>query len=227
MSTSTSSTHPLILAAAASVILASGVGIAHWLGYVGNTPQPSASTPALIASSTASASPTPTLTATPTPTPTASPSPTPTPTATPTPSKKPKYHPKPTPVPVAPELVWTKVSASNSPVSCPNCGQITHIETIQTDGEGSAAGVILGGAAGGVIGNQIGKGHGKTAARILGAIGGALIGNQVEKRVNTQTHYEVTAQFADGSTRTIQYPQMPALQVGQQVKLINGELVAY
>ncbi|WP_182075199.1 glycine zipper 2TM domain-containing protein [Deefgea sp. CFH1-16] len=77
--------------------------------------------------------------------------------------------------------MWTKVPASNSPVSCPNCGQITHIETIQTDGEGSAAGVILGGAAGGVIGNQIGKGHGKTAARILGAIGGALIGNQVEK----------------------------------------------
>ncbi|MBM5573350.1 hypothetical protein [Deefgea sp. CFH1-16] len=48
-----------------------------------------------------------------------------------------------------------------------------------------------------------------------------------KKRVNTQTHYEVTAQFADGSTRTIQYPEMPTLLVGQQVKLINGELVAY
>ncbi|MCB5196743.1 glycine zipper 2TM domain-containing protein [Deefgea salmonis] len=224
---STTSTHPLILAAAASVILASGVGIAHWLGYVGNTPQPSASAPALIASSTATASPTPTLTATPSPTPTASPTPSPTATPTPTPSKKPKYHPKPTPVPVAADLVWSKVPTSNSAVSCPNCGQITHIETIQADGEGSAAGVLLGGAAGGVIGNQIGKGNGKTAARILGAIGGALIGNQVEKRVNTQTHYEVTAQFADGSTRTIQYPHMPALRVGQRVKLINGELVEY
>lgn len=40
-------------------------------------------------------------------------------------------------------------------------------------------GTIIGGAAGGVIGNQIGKGNGKTVATAAGAVIGALAGNQI------------------------------------------------
>jgi outer membrane lipoprotein SlyB len=97
---------------------------------------------------------------------------------------------------------------------------------VEVAGEAGPGGVLLGGAAGGLLGNQVGKGNGKTLATIAGVIGGAVIGTQVEKQVKKQTHYDVTVQFEDGSTRTIQYPQAPSLQIGQRVKLINGSFVS-
>ena len=43
----------------------------------------------------------------------------------------------------------------------------------------AGCGAVGGGAAGGVVGNQFGKGDGKTAATIGGVAAGALIGNAV------------------------------------------------
>ena len=49
-------------------------------------------------------------------------------------------------------------------------------------------GTILGGAAGGLIGNQFGKGDGKTAATIGGAILGGIFGNQIGIDYATYDH---------------------------------------
>ncbi len=58
-------------------------------------------------------------------------------------------------------------------------------ETQQSSGsEVSAPGVIIGGIAGGLLGNQIGGGKGKTLATIVGAAGGAYVGNEVAKQNN-------------------------------------------
>jgi outer membrane lipoprotein SlyB len=221
MSNANNSTHPLILAAAGSVILASGVGIANWFGLIGH-PAPAASVPMVAISNTAS--PSPTLTPSPTP----SASPTATPTATPAPTRAPTQKPKPKPthaiVSSSPVYSITPIPAPIKPV-CQNCGRIVNIQPIEVAGEGGPGGVIIGGAAGGLLGNQVGKGNGKTLATIAGVIGGAVLGTQVEKQIKKQTHYEVTTQFDDGSTRTIQYPQAPALQIGQRVRLVNGVLV--
>jgi uncharacterized protein YcfJ len=65
----------------------------------------------------------------------------------------------------------------------------------------SGAGTVIGGLAGGAIGNQIGHGDGRAAATILGVVGGALLGNRIESNNNaaqvqnfqnctTQTSYE-------------------------------------
>ena len=43
-------------------------------------------------------------------------------------------------------------------------------------------GTIVGGLAGGVLGNVIAPGGSKTLGTILGAAGGALIGNQVDRK---------------------------------------------
>lgn len=48
-------------------------------------------------------------------------------------------------------------------------------------GTNSVAGTVLGGAAGGVLGHQIGGGHGKDVATAAGAVGGAYLGNRVAK----------------------------------------------
>ncbi len=55
------------------------------------------------------------------------------------------------------------------------------------------AGTAIGAVAGGVLGNQVGKGKGKTAATAAGAIGGGVIGNKVQKnaqRDDTETVVE-------------------------------------
>jgi len=45
------------------------------------------------------------------------------------------------------------------------------------------AGTVLGGAGGGVLGNQFGKGKGKTTATIGGALLGGIVGNKVGQHV--------------------------------------------
>lgn len=51
----------------------------------------------------------------------------------------------------------------------------------------SGMGAIVGGLAGGILGNQIGGGSGKTAATIGGAILGGVVGNNVEDRTNANS----------------------------------------
>ena len=55
------------------------------------------------------------------------------------------------------------------------------------------AGTAIGAVAGGVIGNQFGKGKGKTATTIAGAVGGGVVGNKIQKshqRDDTETVIE-------------------------------------
>lgn len=58
-------------------------------------------------------------------------------------------------------------------------------------GTNSVVGTVLGGAAGGVLGHQIGGGHGKDLATAAGAVGGAYVGNRVaqDKYPDQQVSY--------------------------------------
>jgi|GEM_PF-2158912 uncharacterized protein YcfJ len=48
--------------------------------------------------------------------------------------------------------------------------------------DNSTAGTIIGGVAGGILGNQVGRGDGRTAATALGAVVGALSGSALGGR---------------------------------------------
>ena len=48
--------------------------------------------------------------------------------------------------------------------------------------DNSTAGTIIGGVAGGILGNQVGRGDGRTAATALGAVVGALSGSELGGR---------------------------------------------
>jgi outer membrane lipoprotein SlyB len=116
-----------------------------------------------------------------------------------------------------------------SPKTCPNCGVIDSIRTVQEKAPTSGVvGTIAGGVLGGVLGHQIGGGRGNTAATILGAAGGAYAGNQVEKNINKPVmRYDVKVAMDNGSYKTISLHSKPDFVAGEKVKVIKGKIVRY
>lgn len=82
-------------------------------------------------------------------------------------------------------------------------------QTQLSPSDNSGVGTVLGGIAGGIIGNQVGRGDGNTAATVAGAVIGGMVGNrigqdQVNQNVQTQcSNYPVQKQV--GEVVTIQY----------------------
>jgi len=132
--------------------------------------------------------------------------------------------PKPTAKPVvakaeAPQAV--KVAAAPPPNTV---GAVQQIEPI-TETHASGVGAVAGGALGGVLGHQFGKGDGKKAMTVLGAVGGAVAGHQVEKAHNAKViGYRVQVQLDSGETRTFEPKELDGLKVGDRVRVEQGAL---
>ncbi|STR45642.1 glycine zipper 2TM domain-containing protein [Iodobacter fluviatilis] len=223
-------THPLFLAAAASVILASGVGMANWLGFIG---KPAAEPQAVVASAPAVAS-APVLALLATPAPTALPTALPVPTAAPAPAPVAKPHPTPKPKPVVTKPVAKPAEVAQPDPTlrplppkeiCRSCGRVISIRSIEKKGEASGGGAVAGGVLGGVIGHQIGGGNGRTVAEVLGAIGGAVAGHQAEKQYRSVTVYEVRVSFEDESERTYSFQERPPFNQGDRVRTSGDSIV--
>ena len=109
----------------------------------------------------------------------------------------------------------THAGSSTTPLAtqpaavCTQCGVIEGVREVQQKGSGTGLGAVGGAVVGGAVGNQIGKGSGRTAMTVLGAIGGGLAGNEVEKRVRSETVYEVRVRMDDGSVRTLTQKTAP------------------
>lgn len=93
--------------------------------------------------------------------------------------------------------------------------------TIQND-RSSGAGVLAGGALGGVAGSSIGGGRGNILATIGGGILGAVAGNAVENQTGKTKGLEITVRLDNGETRVIAQADDVPLSVGQRVRLISG-----
>ncbi|MFL6662794.1 MAG: glycine zipper 2TM domain-containing protein [Rhizobacter sp.] len=104
----------------------------------------------------------------------------------------------------------TPLATQPAAAVCSTCGVVEGVREVQQKGKGSGLGAVAGGVAGAAVGNQFGHGNGKAAMTILGAIGGGLAGNEVEKRVKTETVYEVRIRMDDGSMRTFTQKSAPA-----------------
>ena len=139
---------------------------------------------------------------------------TPKPSPAPSPNPAPSYSgaaPAPSPYPVA--------AATPAPVVqvCSVCGSIESVTPItrSTKPDGVGAGAVAGGVLGAVLGNQVGQGNGKILGTIIGAVGGGFAGNAIEKNVRKETVYQVGIRMEDGSRRTLETAQAPA--VGSKV----------
>lgn len=109
---------------------------------------------------------------------------------------------------------------------CNECGTVNAVYQVKDEGKATGAGAVTGAVVGGVLGHQTGKGRGKDAMTVLGAVGGAVAGNYAEKQMRTTYHWEVTARFNDGSTRTFTFASKPGFAPGDAVKSSGGTLVA-
>jgi outer membrane lipoprotein SlyB len=129
---------------------------------------------------------------------------------------KPVAQPMPSPAPssagVAPAPIPAPVAVVAAPV-CGNCGAIESVTPVErtTKADGPGVGAVAGGVAGAVLGHQVGNGNGRAVATILGAIGGGLAGNAIEKNLKREIVYRVGLRMEDGSRRTMELSQAPAL----------------
>lgn len=106
--------------------------------------------------------------------------------------------------------------------ACSDCGVIEAVRKVEVPIKPSGLGAVAGGVVGGVIGHQASEGHGKDVATVAGAVLGGLAGHQVEKRVRTQSSYEVDVTMQDGSLRTVPFAGAPGWQRGDEVQVRNG-----
>ncbi|AEG91203.1 glycine zipper 2TM domain-containing protein [Ramlibacter tataouinensis] len=110
--------------------------------------------------------------------------------------------------------------------ACDLCGTVQSVRKEMRKGEGGAAGIVAGAAAGGLLGNQIGKGDGRTLATVGGAVAGGFVGNEVQKRVTTKEMWVTRVKMKDGSVRSFEQEAKPAWTAGSPVRVDGKVLVA-
>lgn len=111
--------------------------------------------------------------------------------------------------------------------ACAECARVIAVGMTEKAGESSPVGLIAGGAAGAVLGHQVGGGMGKDLATIAGAVGGAYAGKKIEEKVKTHKVWTVHVQYADGRRSTFDFSQPPGLRVGDQVRNAGNSIVRF
>ena len=84
-------------------------------------------------------------------------------------------------------------------------------------------GALLGGAAGAVLGSQVGKGRGSILAGLGGALAGGIAGHYAGQSMTDQQGIEYQVQLDNGSLITLSQGADPAFRVGQRVLVIKPE----
>lgn len=114
---------------------------------------------------------------------------------------------------------------AKSAALCAACGKVLSVSSQEKSGEGSALGMIAGGVAGALLGNQVGQGTGKDLATIAGAAGGAYAGKKIEEKAKSHTVWTVGVQFEDGSQANYEFAQDPGFKAGDAVKKSGDTVV--
>jgi uncharacterized protein YcfJ len=104
-------------------------------------------------------------------------------------------------------------------------GVIESVQQVEQKAENPIAGPIIGGIAGAVLGHQVGHGTGRTGATAVGAGAGILGGKVIEEKVRATKHWETTVRLDDGSTQTISSEVQPGWHAGERVRVLDGQIL--
>ena len=207
MQTATTRLHPLLAAAAISLIVLSGVGVAALTGMISVTKSQDSSLeiPSEVVMPIAPAISHPA-----------------------TPAKAKPVVRKAIPAPVVETLpVVESAPVAEAPKPQAPAGQLATVESVRevkSPGDAKGVGAIAGGAVGGLLGNKLGKGKG--LAMVLGAAGGAFAGHQIEKQVRADKRWEIALRLDDGSLRTLPSEVEPMWRAGDRVRIVDNNLQA-
>jgi len=109
---------------------------------------------------------------------------------------------------------------------CKSCGKIESVRIVHHQARPSGIGVVAGAVLGGVLGNQVGGGNGRSLATVAGAVGGGYAGNEIEKRSHVTTSYQVRVRMEGGHIRHFTYAAEPNWRAGDHVRVTNGRLTS-
>jgi outer membrane lipoprotein SlyB len=221
--TNTRRLHPLLGAAAVSVIVFSAVGIAAVTGLIPHsTGQVNEQAPVAAAEAPAPQS-------MPAPVPEATPAPQPVKkhvAKAPKPHKAPEqvaYADTPAMTPPPPPVAQAPQYEAPKPAVKPGLfGMVESVRQVEDKGQANGVGAVGGGVAGAVLGHQLD--HGSKLVTVLGAAGGALLGNQIEKTARATKHWELTVRYDDGTTQVFNSDAQPFWHQGDRVRYYEGKL---
>jgi outer membrane lipoprotein SlyB len=218
--------HPLMAAAAVSVVLVSLIGVAAITGILPNSHGTGASVAPPTSLAAAPSNPT-----------SIPPETNPMADNTPAPAENTeKRVAVPAKVQHHPRVVEERSHARSEPVRvaaaepprqiCYDCGTVESVQVIQQAAKPSGIGAVAGAVLGGVLGNQVGGGDGRKLATVAGAVGGGFAGNEVEKRTHTTATYDVRVRMEDGSVRSFPQSSQNGWRAGDRVRVVNGALTS-
>lgn len=107
---------------------------------------------------------------------------------------------------------------------CASCGKVLSVKAVEKEGKAGAMGMVAGGVAGALLGNQVGTGTGRTVATVAGAAGGAYAGNKIEQKMKATKVWEVAVRFDNGEEKTYSFDHDPGFASGAAVKAANGSI---
>lgn len=108
---------------------------------------------------------------------------------------------------------------------CVDCGRVVSVTVSEKEGEGGALGVIAGGVAGALLGNQVGGGTGRDLATLAGAAGGAMAGHKIEQKVKATKVWTVTVQYDNGNKSAFHFDHDPGYNSGDLVRNSGNSIV--
>jgi outer membrane lipoprotein SlyB len=123
---------------------------------------------------------------------------------------------------------YEKATASargTTAAACKDCGTVKSVAIQEKKGEGGPVGMIAGGVAGALLGNQIGSGTGRSVATVAGAAGGAYAGKKIEEHVRTTKVWAVHVRMDNGEEKTFHFEKDPGYKSGDPVRLSGGSIV--
>ncbi|KZC19906.1 MULTISPECIES: glycine zipper 2TM domain-containing protein [Rhodanobacter] len=115
-------------------------------------------------------------------------------------------------------------------VRCQTCGVVQEVQQVYIDGSsgnGGTLGAIIGAVAGGVLGNQVGKGDGRKAATVVGAVAGGVVGNQIGKRNSgSDVAWRIVVRLDNGQYATVTQRENPGVRSGDYVEVRGDHVYA-
>ncbi len=110
------------------------------------------------------------------------------------------------------------VAEHKAKAGCHDCAKVLGVRVEKRKGDSNALGVVAGGAAGALLGNQVGSGNGKTLATIAGAVGGAYAGKKIQEKANESKVWTVDVEYDNGRRGSFSFDREPGLQRGDRVR---------